>query len=266
MPENSPRNQPARRSRRRLLAVALVIVVLVVGAGLVWFAWPQQVLPEAEAALVSTPELVVTNDGGTLTFRSTAGETTGFILYPGAKVPPAGYAVPARAIAEQGYLVVIPAMPLNFAVFNPDAALAVIAAHPEVTTWAVGGHSLGGAMAGQFVAGHPDTVDGLVLWAAYSASDVSTTGVEAGVIYGSLDAGAERITSPNSLAFLPAGTPVVEIEGGNHANFGSYTGQANDPPATISREEQQAQAVAATVELLKSISPNSDATPVSMRP
>ena len=38
---------------------------------------------------------------------------------------------------------------------------------------------------------------------------------------------------------------VVEIEGGNHAQFGNYGPQEGDLPATISAEEQQAQTVAA---------------------
>ena len=38
---------------------------------------------------------------------------------------------------------------------------------------------------------------------------------------------------------------VVEIEGGNHAQFGNYGPQKGDLPATISAEEQQAQTVEA---------------------
>ena len=243
---------------RRIVALILAIVLAVGVVGLIWFASPQAVLPEAEAALVSTPDLAVTQDGGTITMTPSSGADTGFILYPGAKVPPAGYAVPARAIAEQGYLVAIPSMPLNFAVFNADVAAALIADHPQITTWAIGGHSLGGAMAGQFVATHPDAVEGLVLWAAYTASDTSTTGVDAVVLYGSLDSGAAKISSAEYTALLPPDTPLIEIEGGNHANFGSYTGQPNDPPATISREEQQSRAVAETVALLRSVSSGSN--------
>jgi len=251
----SQADQPVKRTRwGRILAITAVAVAIVLAIGFAWFAWPQQVLPEAEAALVSTPGVTVSQAAGTITFAPTAGATTGLILYPGAKVPPAGYAVPARAIAEQGFLVVIPSMPFNFAVFNPDAAAGIITEHPEIAAWAVGGHSLGGAMAGQFVAGHPDAADGLVLWAAYTASDTSVSGIAATVIYGSLDAGAPKITSPESMAFLPPDASVIEISGGNHANFGSYTGQANDPPATIPRQEQQARAVAETVALLEAIS------------
>lgn len=43
---------------------------------------------------------------------------------------------------------------------------------------------------------------------------------------------------------------VVEIPGGNHAQFGNYGPQKGDLPATISAEEQQAQAVAAIGDFL----------------
>ena len=43
---------------------------------------------------------------------------------------------------------------------------------------------------------------------------------------------------------------VVEIEGGNHAQFGNYGPQKGDLPATISAEEQQAQAVDAITDFI----------------
>ena len=45
----------------------------------------------------------------------------------------------------------------------------------------------------------------------------------------------------------------VPIEGGDHAQFGWYGPQSGDNPATISREEQQAQIVQATVDFLGSL-------------
>jgi hypothetical protein len=42
----------------------------------------------------------------------------------------------------------------------------------------------------------------------------------------------------------------VPIEGGNHAQMGWYGPQPGDGMATISREDQQQQVVAATAELL----------------
>ena len=73
-------------------------------------------------------------------------------------------------------------------------------------------------------------------------------------IYGTLDAGAARMSGPEAKAQLPADTVFVPIEGGNHEQMGWYTGQPNDPPATISRADQQAQVAAATVTMLGTIS------------
>jgi len=247
-----------RRRALRVFGLIVLVLLLVAAAGLVWFFQPQQTLPEVNVALQSSATVTVTQDGGGITFTPAAGATTGFIFYTGAKVPPAGYAVPARQIAEEGYLVVIPQLPFNFAVFDVDAASKVIAAHPEIKTWAVGGHSLGGAMAAQYVANHPNSVRGLVLWAAYSGADISTAGIPTAVVYGTFDAGAAKISSQDSMALLPPSPDVTVIEGGNHANFGSYTGQPNDPPATITREQQQALAVEATVAVLTQIASGGD--------
>ena len=44
---------------------------------------------------------------------------------------------------------------------------------------------------------------------------------------------------------------VVEIEGGNHAQFGNYGPQKGDLPATISAQDQQAQTVEAIENFLE---------------
>jgi len=55
-------------------------------------------------------------------------------------------------------------------------------------------------------------------------------------------------------ALLPADTQYVVIDGGNHAQFGSYGFQPGDNEATISPEEQWTQISTATVEFLKTLS------------
>ena len=59
-------------------------------------------------------------------------------------------------------------MPLNFAIFEPNAAEEVMAVHPEIEIWIVGGHSLGSVAAASFAESHSRRVDGLLLWASYS--------------------------------------------------------------------------------------------------
>lgn len=176
------------------------------------------------------------------------------MLYTGGKVPPAAYAPAARAIAEQGFLVAIVPAPFNLAILDTNAADRVIEDHPEIATWAVGGHSLGGSSAALFVDGHPGVVDGLVLWASYSSVDLSTDGLHVLIAYGSLDAGAATYTDASNVeAKLGPDVTVDVIDGGNHEQMGWYTGQPNDPPATISRHEQQDRVVAATVALLRAL-------------
>ncbi len=244
-------------TRSRILkavAVLLMAIVAIGVAGFLWFAQPQPLLSEATVALASTPGATFQDQDGTLTYTPTAEPpTTGLILYPGGKVPPAAYAPAARAIAEAGYLTAIVDVPFNLAVFDIDAAQAVIEAHPEVTHWAVGGHSLGGSMAAQYAASHPGAVDGLVLWASYSAADLAPQQLSVGSVYGTLDGGVGSFSSPANLAKLGTDLTTTVIAGGNHEQMGCYTGQPNDPPATIPREEQQRQVVAATVALLERI-------------
>jgi hypothetical protein len=248
-----------RRPRRRTVGLSLLAilgaVVLIGAGGFLWFAQPQPLLPEAAASQASTPDVTYTAVDGRLEWTPASGSpTTGLVVYPGGKVPAAGYGPLAQDIAGDGYLVVIMEVPFNFAVFDINAADRAITAHPEIAHWAVGGHSLGGAMAAQYTADHVPPVEGLALWASYSATDLSAKPIAVVSVFGSLDAGRDRILSDESKANLPPDTVYVEIPGANHEQMGWYTGQPNDPPATITREEQQRLVAEATVQMLETIS------------
>ncbi len=235
--------------------VVTLLVVIVVGGLLFVSARTAGPMPEAEAALQSDAQVAVERDDW-LVFRPLDREPqTGFIFYPGGFVDPAAYAPPARALAEQGYLVVIPPMPLNLAVLAPNEASSIIAAYPAIQNWVIGGHSLGGAMAAQYADQNPDAVDGLALWAAFPASgnDLSEQNLSVASIYGTLDGLATPAEVRAAQPQLPAATGWVAIEGGNHAQFGWYGPQQGDNEATISRVEQQTQAIAATAALLAQV-------------
>ena len=235
--------------------LGVVAVLLLMGiAGFLWYAQPQPLLPEATAALASTPKATFSDDDGDLVYTPVGtSPTTGLVLYPGGKVLPAAYAPQARAIAELGYIVVVVSVPFNLAVFGIDSASPVIADHPEIEHWVVGGHSLGGSMAAQFIDSHAGQVEGLVLWASYSAADLASDELAVLSAYGTLDTGVPSYTSPANLAKLGTNVTQNVVDGGNHEQMGWYTGQPNDPPATISRPDQQARVVAATVRLLEAI-------------
>ena len=104
------------------------------------------------------------------------------------------------------------------------------------THWASAATRSVASMAAQFVDGHPGVVDGLVLWAAYSAADHRRrrrSSCERSTA--SLDAGVAVVHEPGRRREARPGLMFTVIEGGNHEQMGWYTGQPNDPPATIPR-------------------------------
>jgi hypothetical protein len=242
-----------RRHWKAILAVIVLILVTIGAVGYLWLTDLPDPLPESETAIVSD-ELVSVETEPWLTFTPAEAPSTGFIFYPGGRVPPQAYAPPLRAIAEAGHLGVIVPMPFGLAVITPDAADAVIEAHPEIERWVIGGHSLGGAMAAQYAEGH-DAIDGLALWAAYppDGADLSGAALQATSIWASEDGLATSDEIAASVARLPGDTEFVEIVGGNHAQFGWYGAQDGDGEASITRLEQQAQTVAATLELIEAV-------------
>jgi hypothetical protein len=239
----------------RVLLVFFGLLVLLAVGFIAWGETPAKPMPEAFAALQPGSSVTVT-DGKWLTFSPTETDpTTGFIFYPGGRVDYRAYAPAARQIAELGYLVVIVPMPLNLAVFDPNAAEAVMAAYPEIEHWVIGGHSLGGAMAANFAHNRPGTVDGLVLWASYPAEsdDLSQSDLSVLSVSGTHDGLSTPEKIDASRVLLPSDTEYAPIEGGNHAQFGWYGEQNGDNPAAISRQEQQTQIVDATAAFLADV-------------
>lgn len=180
--------------------------------------------------------------------------TTGLIIYPGAKVEPEAYAPLANKIAQAGYEVIITPMPLNFAIFDSNAADEVISKFPNIKNWVISGHSLGGVMAAKY-ASENSNIKGVIFYASYPQGDeLKDSNIEVTSIYGSLDGVANLDKIIGSKDLLPTSTTFVEIIGGNHAQFGSYGDQSGDNAAEISVDEQIEQAANASIELLDKIS------------
>ncbi len=230
----------------------VTFIIAIVGGFIFWASNPLGPGEQALSALESDASVNVEITDDWIAFQPVDAEPrTGFIFYPGGRVDYRSYAPALHKIAAQGYLVVLVPAPLNMMVFNIDAAQPVIDHFSEITYWAIGGHSLGGAMAANFVYTNPAAADALVLWASYPAesNDLTDSGLKVLSLYGTLDmAGEEAFTASRSL--LPEDTTWVIIKGGNHAQLGDYGAQPGDNPATISAAEQQAQAAQATVEFL----------------
>ncbi len=245
---------PNRRiaTRRWVLFILAVVIVGSLFVGIQYATFARPPLPEAIAALESDAQLNVTQTPWLTFSPAQTTPDTGFIFYPGGRIDPQGYAPLMKAIAAAGYLVVVPEMPINMAVFDPNVADEIMAAHPEVEQWAIGGHSVGGTMAAQYARSHPDAVDGLTIWASYPAgtADLSTSDLPVTVIYGSLDPRANDDSVLARRDLLPADTAYVRIDGGDHHQFGSYVIEPDEHHATLGVEEQQRQIIEATLNLL----------------
>jgi dienelactone hydrolase len=242
-----------RKYRWPILILSLII--LSIGGFTLWASFPYRPMPEAFRALESDSSVAIQDEPWLVFQPQNSSPKTGLILYPGGRVDPEGYAPFARSITSEGYLVVIVPMPLNLAVFAPGRASDVIQFFPEIESWAIGGHSLGGAMAANFAKDHPDAVDGLLLLASYPASsdDLSSLPLRVTSIYATLDGFASLEEIDASRANLPDSTRWVQIVGGNHSQFGWYGFQNGDNTATISRQAQQELMVSSTMDLLQSL-------------
>jgi len=121
-------------------------------------------------------------------------------------------------VAGRDVAVVIVDMPLNLAVLGPNRADGAREAFPAIESWAVGGHSLGGAMACRYAADNADELNGLVLHAAsYCDRDVSESGLRVLSVLGAADGVLDAERERESRANLPPETRVVELDGVNHA-------------------------------------------------
>ncbi|MCS7060626.1 MAG: alpha/beta hydrolase [Anaerolineae bacterium] len=236
------------------LVAALAGSALLIGAGFVGWAQLNRYSALDEAATLVTPERY--SSQGWLVFDPPSASEVGLIFYPGGLVDPAAYAPAAQDLAKRGIKTIIVPMPLDLAVLAPNRAADVVAAYPEVKTWVVGGHSLGGAMAALYLATHANTDErlrGLVLWGSRVPDrvDLSKLPIEAVSIYGTRDGIAPpNLTDAERLKGLPVDARLIVIEGGNHSGFGSYGFQNGDLPATVSPSVQRRAVVEATADFV----------------
>lgn len=258
---STPSHFPRRRwikNRRDLLIFALVFVLISLAisaaAFLLWTANAAQPGAVALDALASSDTVQVIQADRTITFDPIGDQSEiGFIFYPGALVDPRAYAPILRPLADAGYLVVTQYMPLNLAIFDIQAADRLRAAFPDVESWVIGGHSMGGAMASRYALEAGDMA-GLALIGSFPFGDLSGLSLPTVSVYGDTDGLIPLTEIDNSRAFLPDNTVYVELEGANHAQFGDYGAQNGDLTAAMPAEDQHAQTVDALVALLERIS------------
>jgi pimeloyl-ACP methyl ester carboxylesterase len=194
--------------------------------------------PEPLAAVRADAGIRVTDDpAGIVLAPAGGGSRVGLVYVPGAKVDPWAYAAKlAGAVVDDGLTVVITKPTLNLAFFDLRPLDTFTDLAPDVDTWMVGGHSLGGVRACQLAT----DADALVLFASYCANDLTESGLPVLSIAGSDDG----LSTPEKIAdarpLLPAGAELVEVEGASHASFGDYGPQEGDGTPTIDDDDMTA--------------------------
>jgi len=242
-------------SKKKLMLLVTLVILAVAIAGFAYYVSDYYHADDtALAALKSTEFYNVTDTNDFITFTPTKNKsTTGIIFYPGGKVQPEAYSVIASKLAENGYTTIIVKMPFNLAVFDVNKADDVIAQHPEITSWVIMGHSLGGVFASEYAVNHQDKIKGVVYLAAYPSTDASNATFKALSIRGSLDNLTTAQDIETNKNKFPVNTTFITIPGGNHYNNGNYGVQAGDNNSTITRERQQNETVSYILEFLKNL-------------
>jgi len=253
------KNTKTQKNRKTKKIVLLGILLLLLGFVLYSvFYFTESYGPDeaAEVALLGSDSVIVTTTDDYIYFKpaNIDPNQAGLLYYPGAKVEPEAYSVMGYRLAEAGIPVVIVKMPLNFAIFDANKAIEIKESLGLSNAWAIGGHSLGGAMAAKFVYENPTAFGALILFASYPAgesNDLSDSQLRFLSISASLDALATREKIDAKRPFLPESTTYITIEGGNHAQFGNYGPQKGDNKADISTVLQMDQIVDTVISFLK---------------
>ncbi|MGL5866160.1 MAG: alpha/beta hydrolase [Dermatophilaceae bacterium] len=224
---------------------ALVLAVVTVAGR------PLPATSRAGAAMNGGPAVLVEESVTAIVIRprDLDPDAVGLAFHPGALVDPRAYLPLLSQVAEAGHPVVLVKAPLGLALLSPDAAGVARDRMPQVPRWAIGGHSLGGAMASREFGGARMPA-GLVLWASYPAESLTGADIPVLSVSGSRDGLAVPAEIEASRADVPEAAEFVVVDGANHAMFGDYGAQRGDRLATVGRAAGQAEIVAATAGFL----------------
>ena len=244
-----------RRTKHSFLKILLAIVLVITAVAGVSFGIYVSDYYHADEMALSLLEnpgdvSILQDDQGNYTVLPQKAGDTGIIFYPGGKVDERAYLPLLKKYAENGITCILVKMPFHLAVFNMNGADGIQKQYPGITKWYLAGHSLGGAMAAVYIAGHVSEYQGLILLGAYSTKDLSDTDLTVVWIDGDQDGVINQKQVLKNQDHYPENTYVFMIAGGNHAQFGSYGVQKGDGQASISAKEQWQETVDDTLAVI----------------
>jgi hypothetical protein len=168
----------------------------------------------------------------------------------------ANYLRPGPAPDHRGViLVVITPAPLNLGILNTGAASVVIEQYPEITTWILARHSLGGASAGIYFNNHPRAIDAMALWDSCppDSADLSDNDLAVISVYETTEGYPNTDNFDAQRVLLPSGTEFTAIESASHAQFGNYGPQKGDVVPSLGLTDQHDRVVEIMLEFIHQI-------------
>ena len=225
----------AKSAARKLCLFFLLIILAVLIGFFVYAGSYYHADPSAAEALESDDRVTVAKTEYGWMFDGPSEEDV-LVFYPGAKVEETAYAPLLHLLAGRGIDVCMVKMPFRLAVLDMNR-MDQIPETGRYTNCYIGGHSLGGSVAGIYASAHSGSVSGLILLAAYPTEDLSEN-LSVLSIYGSEDGVLNRVKAAAGKKYVHGVYTEYVIEGGNHALFGSYGIQKGDGKALITPKKQ----------------------------
>jgi pimeloyl-ACP methyl ester carboxylesterase len=166
-----------------------------------------------------------------------------------------------QKVAGDSIPVVIPKFSANLGILELSKYRSLMNKYPDIGTWYIGGHSLGGIVALNAIKNDPERFMGLILLGVYPSESFAISDWDKNVlsIYAENDQLSTVEEIENGVSLLPPANFITDIDaldtlnsalpqtiyyyiqGGNHSQFGDYGSQEGDGIAQISLEEQHQQ-------------------------
>lgn len=222
------------------MVILFIIIAVLVIAILIILLYYNKPFPEAKA--IGGEMTLADND-----YYFYGDSSVGFIIFSGAKTDDLAYAYLAKLLHEEGHTVVIPKQAFHISAFGSKHGLEIMKTNPDIHTWILIGHSLGGMPVSRIAAAQPDHLAGIVFLATFASVDLSDLNISALRLTAENDGIMNNANMERYNHNLPEHTATIMLLGANHQGFGAYrSSSGRDKEATISWKEQNEQ----TVELI----------------
>ena len=233
---------------KKTLVISLITVIIIMIAGCCYVKdYYKSEVDIADYETAVTYEIEEFSEG---VFVDGNGTKDAVIFYPGAKVEYTAYLPLCVKLAEQGVDCFLIEMPFHLAILGVNKAEKIMSEY-SYENWYLAGHSLGGAMAANYVAENTEEFSGLIMLAAYPTKPLVSEDLKVLSIYGNKDEVLNKEKLDAGTELVPEHYTEINIGGANHAGFANYGPQEGDGEATMKREKQQKMTVDYIVKMIQ---------------